>query len=105
MAKSLFIAENPEEEEVARQEFERSDLNLNNLDGSRYLGAFLGTTDEIEEWVWPKAESWAHRVRTLAKISNQYTQLAYAGLGMSLQIEWQYLQRTVPGVGTIIGPI
>ena len=24
---------------------------------------------------------------------------------MSLQIEWQYLQRTVPGAGTMIGPI
>ena len=24
---------------------------------------------------------------------------------MSLQSEWQYLQRTVPGVGTLIGPI
>ena len=24
---------------------------------------------------------------------------------MSLQLEWQYLQRTVPGVGTLMGPI
>ena len=24
---------------------------------------------------------------------------------MSLQLEWQYLQRTVPGVGTLTGPI
>ena len=24
---------------------------------------------------------------------------------MSLQLEWQYLQSTVPGVGTLIGPI
>ena len=24
---------------------------------------------------------------------------------MLLQLEWQYLQRTVPGVGTIMGPI
>ena len=24
---------------------------------------------------------------------------------MSLQSEWQYLQRTVPGVGTLMGPI
>ena len=24
---------------------------------------------------------------------------------MYLQSEWQYLQRTVPGVGTLIGPI
>ena len=24
---------------------------------------------------------------------------------MSLQSEWQYLQRTVPGVGTLMGPV
>ena len=24
---------------------------------------------------------------------------------MPLQLEWQYLQRTVPGVGTLMGPI
>ena len=26
-------------------------------------------------------------------------------MGISLQLEWQYLQRNVPGVGTLIGPI
>ena len=31
--------------------------------------------------------------------------MAYAGLGMSLQLKWQYLQRTVSGVGTLMGPI
>ena len=31
--------------------------------------------------------------------------MAYAGLLMLLQLEWQYLQRTVPRVGTLMGPI
>ena len=53
----------------------------------------------------PKVEVWDHGVRTLSKISKRYPQLAYSGLGMSVQIEWQYLQRTVPGVGTLMGPI
>ena len=26
-------------------------------------------------------------------------------MGMSLKLEWQYLQRTVPRVGTMMGPI
>ena len=26
-------------------------------------------------------------------------------MGMSLQLEWQYLQRNVPGAGSMIGPI
>ena len=31
--------------------------------------------------------------------------MVYVGLGVLLQLEWQYLQRTVPGVVTLIGPI
>ena len=53
----------------------------------------------------PKVEEWDHGFRTLAKISKWYPQLAYAGLGVLLQIEWQYLQRTAPGVGSLMGPI
>ena len=50
-------------------------------------------------------EAWSHGVKVLAKIARRHPQSAYAGLGVSLQSEWQYLQRTVPGVGTLMGPI
>ena len=50
-------------------------------------------------------EAWAHVVRVLAKIARQHPQSAYAGLGILLKLECQYLQRTIPGVGTLIGPI
>ena len=61
-------------------------------------GHYLGTMEDIEAWVRPKVEAWSHGVRTLAKIAKQYPKLAYAGLGMSLQLEWQYLKKTVPGL-------
>ena len=50
-------------------------------------------------------EAWPHGVRVLAKIHQRHPQSAYAVLGMSLQLEWKYLQRTFPGVGTLMGPI
>ena len=50
-------------------------------------------------------EAWAHGVKLFAKISRRHPQLAYAGLRMLLQSEWQYLQMTVPGVGILMGPI
>ena len=56
-------------------------------------------------WVKPQVEAWAHGVRVLGKISLRHPQSDYAGLGMLLQLEWYYLQRTVPGVGTLMGPI
>ena len=78
---------------------------MNFVSGSRYLESYLGPQVELEEWVKPQVEAWSHRVRVLAKIDRQHHQSAYASLGMPMQLDWQYLQRTVPGVGTLIGPI
>ena len=59
---------------------------------------------ELEARVKPQVETWAHGVKVIGKIYQRHPELAYAGFGISLQSEWQYLQ-TVPGVGSIIGPI
>ena len=50
-------------------------------------------------------EAWAHGVRVLCKISQQHPLSDNSGLGMLLQLKWQYLQTTVPRVGTLMGPI
>ena len=80
-------------------------LTLNFVSGSQYLGAYLGPRDQLEAWVRPQVESWAHGVRFLGKIARRHPQSAYAGLVMPLQLEWQYLQRTFPGFGTLMGPL
>ena len=49
--------------------------------------------------------AWAHGVRVLGKIAQQHPHSAYSGLGVPLQLECQYLKKTVPGVGTLMGPI
>ena len=105
LSKSLFISDTPGQEEAAKREFSKEGLCLNFVIGSRYLGAYLGRQAELEAWVKPQVEAWAHGVTVLAKISRRPPQSAYAGLGLSLQSEWKYLQRTVPGVGTLMGPI
>ena len=48
-------------------------------------------------------EAWSHGVIVLGKIARRHPQSAYASLRMPLQLEWQYLQSTVPGVGTLMG--
>ena len=53
----------------------------------------------------PQVEAWSHGVKVLAEIARWHPQSAYTVLGMLLQLEWYYLQRTVPGVGTLMGPI
>ena len=77
---------------------------MNFINGSQYLGANIYPQDQLEAWVKHQVEAWAYGVRVLGKISQRHPQSAYAGLGMSLQLEWQYLQNNVPGVGTLMGP-
>ena len=97
--------DNPGQEEAAKREFAKEGLVLNFVRGSRYLGAYLGPRDQLEACVKLQVEAWAHGVRVLGKIARRHPQSAYAGLGMSLQLEWLYLQRNVPGVGTLMGTI
>ena len=49
LAKSLFIADNPEDKEVVKMELERAYLNLNYVYGGRYMGAYWGPREELEE--------------------------------------------------------
>ena len=67
--KSLFILDTPGQEEAARREFSAEGLVLNFVRGSRYLGDYLGPQEELEVWVNPQVEAWAHGVRVLGKIS------------------------------------
>ena len=85
-SKSIFILDTLGQEEAARLEFPAEGLVLNLVSGSRY-------------WAW------AHGVIVLGKISRRHLQSAYAGLDMLLQLECQYLQMTVPRVGTLMCPI
>ena len=61
--------------------------------------------EELEAWVQPKTEAWSQGVRNLDKTAKRYPQLAHAGLGMSLQLEWHYMQMTVLGAGSLMGLI
>ena len=84
----------------------RGGVNLSEIRCRQHIpGSYLGPREELEAWVRPQVEAWSHRVRNLGKIANQYPQLSYSGLWMSLQLEWKYLPRTVPGVVTIMGHI
>ena len=96
LAKSLFIADNLEENEASKREFKCVGLNLRYVYGSRYLETYLGPREALDSWVRPKVEECSHWVHTLAKIAKRYPQSEYSDLGVLLHIEWQYLQKTFP---------
>ena len=74
-------------------------------EGARYVGGYIGSTESQTEWITPQIEAWTEGVKTLAHVAKRYPQAAYAGLTKSLQAEWSYLQRVVPGVGHLMEPI
>ena len=61
-AKSLFISDTPRQEAAAKREFANEGLDLNFVSGNRYLGAYLDPQAELEAWVKPQVEAWAHGV-------------------------------------------
>ena len=70
-AKSLFISATPEQEAGAKREFAAEGLVFNFVSGSIYLGAYLVPQAELEAWVKPQVEAWAHGVKVLAKIARR----------------------------------
>ena len=49
--KYLFISYNPEEKETVKRELEQVGLNIDYVDGGRYLGAYWGPREDIQEWM------------------------------------------------------
>jgi hypothetical protein len=101
-AKSIFIC-SPDDREAAATGLEA--FNFKYHDGHRYVGGFLGTDEALSQWLAPKIQQWVKGVESLAKVARRYPQTAYAGLAMSLQQEWQYLQRVIPDCGEAFEPI
>ena len=55
--------------------------------GDRFLGGFLGSHSERDEYVMSKVCKWVEHVDVLAGIAVTQFQLAYAALSRSLQHE------------------
>ncbi len=103
-AKSYHIC--PKEEEAeARAAFEAAGIQVNFCRGKRYVGGFVGSEAMLERCLDPKVKKWVAGVEILARIASRFPQTAYAGLALSLQAEWQYICRVVPGAEHYLGPI
>ena len=61
--------------------------------------------EDIKYFFCTQVDNWARRVRVLVKFSVQHPQKDYFELGMSLQLNWKYLERTVPRVGALMETI
>ena len=67
--------------------------------GHRYLGGYIGEKTEEHAWVGEKVEEWCEAVDKIGEAGKLVPQAAYAGMQRSLQQEWAFLLRVIPGIG------
>jgi hypothetical protein len=101
-AKIIFVCY-PEDRPGAEERVQAFGFKF--VDGSPYVGGFLGSEAALSEWLESQIAQWVRGVKPLAKVARRYPQTAYAGLAKSLQQEWQYLQRVVPDCGAAFEPV
>ena len=82
-----------------------AEFNFQQAQGHRYVGGFVGSSEEEKAWLAPQIQQWVDGVNSLAKVAKRFPQTAYAGLAKSLQSEWQYVQRVTPDVDDLFAPV
>ena len=92
-------------EAAAKLVFDEAELPVQFCRGNRYVGGYVGSTAMQDRWVEPKVAEWVDGILALSKVAGKYPQSAFAGFTQSLQSEWQYMCRCVPGVEKHFGPI
>ena len=69
--------------------------------GHRFLGGFLGSHSERDEYVMSKVHKWVGHGNALAGAAVTQPQLAYAALSRSLQHKWNFLMCVVLQCGQL----
>ena len=77
------------------------DLGIQVVTGRRFLGDFIGSHCERDEYVMSKVRRWVGHLDLLSEAALTQPQLAYAALSRSLQHEWTFLLRVVPQCGQL----
>ena len=67
------------------------DLGVQVVTGHKFLGGFIGSHSEREEYVVSKVCRWVGHVNVLTEAASTQRQLAYAALTKSLQHEWSFM--------------
>ena len=102
--KSFSICPLASEAEV-KEAFKAEGMTVKMCRGHRYVGGYVGSLTMRNRWIEPMVEEWVAGIEVLTQISRKYPQSAYHGFATSLQAEWQYLCRCVPGVGRHFAPV
>ena len=74
-------------------------------EGKPHLGAALGTSSYITEFVKAKVKNWSLELEQLASIANAQPHAAFSALTHGLASRWVYAARTVSNIGHLLQPL
>ena len=73
--------------------------------GQRYLGAAIGSSSFIIEYVRAKVKTWMTELEKLSEIAKTEPQLAYSAYTTGLSKRWIYIMRTIPDIDYLFAPL
>ena len=68
-------------------------------EGTRHLGAVIGSRSFAESFVSSAVDSWNESLNNLVSIAKTNPHLAFSNFTTSFKFKWGYMQRTVPDIG------
>ena len=81
----------PEFLDVAKEMFSSYDVQV--VTGRKFLGGFIGKSEDKELWLEKKVAQWSKSVQHLTHAAKSFPHEAYTALSKSLQNEWRYILR------------
>ena len=67
-------------------------------EGTRYLGAVIGTPNLKKSFMQEKVNTWVQEAKRLSIIAMEQPKSAYAAFTHRARGQWNYLMRTMPGI-------
>ena len=74
------------------------------VEGRPHLGAPLGCTAYVSQFVSQKVQQWSTELRVLSEIASIQPHAAFAALTHGLSSKWSYVTRTTPSIGHLLQP-
>jgi hypothetical protein len=90
--KSKLIVK-PDKFEEAKILFKDTEIEL--TEGQRDLGAAIGSTKSVDQYIEGKVSIWIEQINLLSSIARTQPHAAYAAFTQGLQHRWSFLQRTM----------
>ena len=73
--------------------------------GKRYLGGFIGDKTTMKEFVHEKIKNWQAKIQLLGAAASFYPHESFSVFTKSVQAEWNFFMRVVPGCDEFLKPL